>query len=334
MNLRVVVTGSAGFIGYHLTEELLQQNNFVLGIDNINDYYPIEVKDFRNTILLQDSKYQFKKIDLSNFNLLKNSIQKFNPDLIIHLAAQAGVRYSLENPHIYIQSNVVGFHNILECCRQLNIKKLVYASSSSVYGNNEKIPFAIDDRVDTPISLYAATKKSNELIAYTYSHLFGLQTIGLRFFTVYGKIGRPDMAIWKFVENIVHDKPIDVYNYGNMRRDFTHIDDIIEGIIAAATRDNLEKYEIFNLGNNQPEQLMNLINSIEDSLKKKAKLNLLPIQPGDVQETYADIDYSIKKLDFHPKTKLKDGVKQFVNWYLDNKELTEIVYQWRQNSGK
>jgi UDP-glucuronate 4-epimerase len=311
--MKILVTGSAGFIGFHIAKNLLEQKNEIIGLDNFNPYYDVSLKEDRNKILEKYDNFKLYRGDLNDLNFIKKIFQENKIDKVCHLAAQAGVRYSLTHPHNYIQSNLVGFTNLIEETKNAGVKNFIYASSSSVYGGNKKIPFSAKDNVDHPVSLYAATKKANELIAYTYHHLYNLNCTGLRFFTVYGPWGRPDMAMFKFTKAILENKPIDVYNFGKMKRDFTYIDDIVEGIINA-----LEKsypYEIFNLGNNQPVELEYFIECIEKELEKKAKKNYLPLQPGDVPETYADINHSIKMLNFHPKTKIENGIKKFVEWY-------------------
>jgi len=313
----ILVTGSAGFIGFHVTKKLLETGNKVIGIDSLNNYYEPKLKKDRNKILLESKNYKFYKLNLKNEKELKKIFTENKIDKICHLAAQAGVRYSLENPLSYEESNLKGFINIMECARHFKIKDFVYASSSSVYGKNEmkKNGFKESDEVNQPISLYAATKKANELIAYNYHHLFGINCTGLRFFTVYGPYGRPDMAIYIFTKNILAGKNIDVYNHGKMFRDFTYVDDIADGIIKA-----LEKsypYEIFNLGNSETVELKYLITTIEKNLKKKAKIKLKPIQPGDVEKTFANISKAKKMLGFNPKTKIEEGVKNFIEWYKD-----------------
>ena len=313
MNSTILVTGVSGFIGYHLAKSLLIDGIKILGIDNINTYYDVNLKNARLKELSNYKNFTFKKIDISDRSELKKIFIEYKPFKVVNLAAQAGVRYSLKNPFAYMDSNVVGFLNILEFCKDYKVEGLIYASSSSVYGNNKKIPFSTDDRVDNPISLYAATKKSNELMAYTYSHLYNLKTTGLRFFTVYGPWGRPDMAYYIFTNKILNNKTIDVYNNGEMKRDFTYIDDIISGLRSAI--DKNYKCEIFNLGNNKSDKLMDFIGIIENELKIKAKINFKPIQPGDVEKTYADINRTKKMLSYNPKVNLKNGMKNFIEWY-------------------
>ncbi len=321
---KILVTGAAGFIGFHLSQQLLANGETVIGIDNLNDYYDVSLKQARLEQLFSHKNFQFFQLDLANRSKLDELFANCKPDVVIHLAAQAGVRYSITHPHAYVDSNLVGFTNILEGCRHAEVQHFVYASSSSVYGANTKIPFAVGDRVDHPVSLYAATKKANELMAYTYSHLYQIPTTGLRFFTVYGPWGRPDMAYFSFTKSILSGKPIKVFNYGKMRRDFTYIDDIIEGIIRVTYKipqSNLiaEKksapYKIYNIGNNQPVNLVDFIETLEKHLGIKAQKELLPMQPGDVPETYADIEDLMKDTGFKPKVSLDVGLKHFVDWY-------------------
>ncbi len=313
--MRVLVTGSAGFIGMHLAERLLDEGHEVVGVDNFNNYYSVSLKDARHDRLLGRNGYTGVKCDLCDLETLKNIFMKGSFDVVCNLAAQAGVRYSLTNPSAYISSNLEGFGNILECCRNFKVRRLVYASSSSVYGGNKKQPFSEDDQVDNPVSLYAATKKSNELMAHAYTHLFGFQTIGLRFFTVYGPWGRPDMATWLFTEAMLAGKAIKVFNHGDMLRDFTYIDDIVTGVVSCINADNLADYEVMNIGNNKPEKLMRLIELISESLGVEPKLEMLPMQPGDVPSTYADIDKIKSKVGFEPTTSLGEGIPRFVAWY-------------------
>jgi UDP-glucuronate 4-epimerase len=313
MNQKILITGAAGFIGFHLSKSLLADGFEVLGIDNLNDYYDQSLKKARLKILEEQPSFKFDKIDIYEKNELEKSFKKFQPNMVVNLAAQAGVRYSIENPYEYINSNIVGFTNIIELCRHNDVKGLIYASSSSVYGGNTKIPFDVKDRVDNPVSLYAATKKANELIANSYSHLYGLHTTGLRFFTVYGPWGRPDMAMFMFLKNILEGKPINVFNNGDMKRDFTYIDDIIEGIKAAIKKNYA--CEIFNIGNSISEKLMDMIQVVENEADKKARINFLPMQPGDVRESFADIEYSTRKLGYKPTTSISQGIPNFVKWY-------------------
>jgi len=327
--MKVLVTGAAGFIGFHLTLALLNKNDQVVGIDNLNDYYDPSLKKLRLDKILEhtnSSNFTFIKDDISDKSKMKKVFEDNAFDVVVNLAAQAGVRYSIKNPHAYIETNVLGFMNILEGCRQTNIKHLVYASSSSVYGMNTKQPFSTHDRVDYPISLYAATKKSNELMAHTYSHLYQIPTTGLRFFTVYGPYGRPDMAYYKFTESILNNKKIDVYNNGDMKRDFTYIDDIVEGIVRVINKtprptkndhsSSKAPYALYNIGNNNPVSLKSFIKAIENSCKKRAIKNFLPMQPGDVPITYADIDDLIKDIQYKPGIPLEEGIKYFVDWYI------------------
>ena len=311
--LKILITGAAGFIGYHLSKSLLEDGIIVLGVDNLNDYYDIDLKEQRLKRLKSFRNFTFKKIDLIDEKKLNNAFLNFNPSIVIHLAAQAGVRYSIENPRAYLDSNLIGFHNIIEQCRRCKIEKLIYASSSSIYGLNEKIPFSVNDKTDYPVSLYGATKKSNELVAHAYSHLYGLKTIGLRFFTVYGPWGRPDMAYFSFTKKIIEGRKIEVFNHGNMQRDFTYIDDIVDGI-----RNTIEKdfnFEIFNLGNSKSEDLMTMIRIIEKELNINAKIVFKDMQAGDVFKTYADIKKSSKMLEFKPKVSLQVGLKRTIDWY-------------------
>jgi UDP-glucuronate 4-epimerase len=318
--MNILITGVAGFIGYHLAQKLLENEERVCGIDNLNDYYDVKLKKARLQNLRPYPKFTFQYLDLSDRSGMSQLFQDQNFDLVIHLAAQAGVRYSLENPHAYVDSNLVGFLNVLEGCRHARMQHLIFASSSSVYGANTKVPFSISDRVDRPVSLYAATKKANELMAHSYSHLYNLPMTGLRFFTVYGPWGRPDMAYFKFVEAIERDKPIDVYNFGKMERDFTYIDDIVQGIVRAIHKPpqsiaRTPPYKIYNLGNNNAVPLLAFIEAIEKAMGKTARKNFLPMQPGDVPVTYADIDDSMADLDFQPHTSIDLGVEHFVRWY-------------------
>ena len=315
--MKILVTGVAGFIGFHLAKRLLSEGNEVWGVDNLNDYYDVELKQARLEQLLPYPRFTFKHFDLSDRTLTADLFDCGNFAVVIHLAAQAGVRYSLENPHAYVDSNLVGFTNILEGCRHSDIQHLIFASSSSVYGKNAKVPFAVEDRVDTPVSLYAATKKANELMAHAYSHLYQIPTTGLRFFTVYGPWGRPDMAYYKFVKAIVEDKAIDVYNYGKMMRDFTYVDDVVEGItkLIPYRAKSRPPYQIYNLGNNNPVELGEFIATIEKLLGKSAQKNFLPMQPGDVVATYADVEKLAADIGFKPQTSIAEGLAHFVDWY-------------------
>jgi UDP-glucuronate 4-epimerase len=313
--MKILVTGTAGFIGSHVAHVLLDDGHEVVGLDNFNDYYPVELKEARHARLEARAGYTGLRGDLADFEFLVSSFKSHSPDLVCHLAAQAGVRYSLDNPQAYEQSNLAGYLNVLECCRHHNISRLVYASSSSVYGGNTKVPFCETDPVDHPVSLYAATKKANELMAHSYTHLYGFQTIGLRFFTVYGPWGRPDMAYWLFSEAMLQQKPIKVFNHGDMQRDFTYIDDVVQGVKSALFADGLQPYEIFNLGNNQPERLMDMIRYLGEALEVDPQMEMLPMQPGDVPITYADISKAQAKLGYTPSTDLCAGLGKFVEWY-------------------
>ena len=310
-----LVTGSAGFIGFHLVQKLLQENHKVVGVDNLNSYYDPKLKKARLEILKKQPNFSFYQLDIAEFASLEKVFAENKIDKVCHLAAQAGVRYSLENPHIYEQSNMVGFLNLLELMRQYKVKDLVYASSSSVYGGIKEIPFKEEAKINQPISLYAATKAANELYAHVYHHLYGLNTIGLRFFTVYGPWGRPDMALFLFTKAILENQPIKVFNQGQMKRDFTYVDDIVSGIVAALDKVSSLGYEVFNLGCADPVNLLDFIKTIEESLGKKAKKEFLPLQPGDVPNTYADISKAQKLLGYQPKIKIKKGVERFIDWY-------------------
>jgi UDP-glucuronate 4-epimerase len=323
-NKPVLVTGAAGFIGFHVAVRLLEQGICVVGYDNLNDYYSVALKEARLVELAKIDGFSFVRADLADKTALESVFKQHKPSVVIHLAAQAGVRYSLENPDAYVQANLVGFLNILECCRHYSVKHLLYASSSSVYGSNEKLPFSVDDRVDNPISLYAATKKSNELMAHTYSHLFYLPTTGMRFFTVYGPWGRPDMAAFLFLDAIAAGRPIKVFNNGEMMRDFTYVDDVVDSIIALADKSaalNVGSgevpYKVYNIGNNHPERLLDFISLLEEFSGKKAEMVFLPLQPGDVPSTYADIDDLIRDTGVKPKTSLRVGLERFVKWWLE-----------------
>jgi len=309
----ILVTGSAGFIGFHTAKKLLETGNAVIGADNFNDYYDPSLKEARNAILEGFEGYKLYRGDLSDESLVEQIFTENKIDQVCHLAAQAGVRYSLENPQVYIKSNINAFLNILEAARNYKIKDLVYASSSSVYGNNQKVPFSVSDSVDNPISLYAATKKADELMAHTYSHLFGINTTGLRFFTVIGPYGRPDMAPILFASAISKGEEIKVFNFGKMKRDFTYIDDIVNGILLALERTN--GYQIFNLGNNKPVELEYFISCLEKEIGKSAKKKYMELQPGDVLETFADIEHTKKVLGWEPKTSTEEAIKAFIGWY-------------------
>ena len=331
--MRVLVTGAAGFIGSHLSHRLLERGDEVLGYDNLNDYYDPTLKQARLDRLLPQTGFSFVKGALEDRAALEAAFGDFKPQRVVNLAAQAGVRYSLENPHAYIDSNIVGFLNVLEACRHRGVEHLVYASSSSVYGANRKLPFAVEDSVDHPVSLYAASKKANELMAHTYSHLFGLPTTGLRFFTVYGPWGRPDMALFLFTRNILAGKPIDVFNHGRHTRDFTYVDDIVEGVIRTLDRvpgpdpdydplapnpgSSSAPYRVYNIGNHRPVQLLRYIEVLEQCLGRKAQMNLLPLQPGDVPDTEADVAALQRDTGYSPDTGIEEGIRRFVDWYRD-----------------
>lgn len=317
---RVLITGAAGFIGFHLARHLLALGAAVAGLDNMNDYYDVSLKEARLAILEKEPNFSFTKGDLADEVAVERIFLQFRPDIVVNLAAQAGVRYSIDNPKAYIDSNVVGFFHILEACRRHPVEHLLYASSSSVYGNQEKTPFSTKDNVDHPISLYAATKKSDELMAYTYSHLFDIPATGLRFFTVYGPWGRPDMAYFKFADRITRGEPIQIYNHGDMRRDFTYIDDIITGVEHILCNppkpdDTGARYKVYNIGNNQPERLMDFIRTLETALGAEAKKEYLPMQPGDVYQTYADVTDLVEDFDFKPDTPISEGLARFAAWY-------------------
>ena len=315
--MKVLVTGVAGFIGMHVAKKMLSQGETVTGIDNLNDYYDVRLKKNRITENAGFDNFQFHKIDIAESEALKKLFCENEFDCVVHLAAQAGVRYSLVNPQAYIHSNVSGFANVLECCKTHKIKHLVFASSSSVYGNN-KMPFNENAPIDNPVSLYAATKKSNELMAYAYANVFKLPVTGLRFFTVYGPWGRPDMATFLFVKAILNDQPISVFNNGDLQRDFTYIDDIVEGVIRIVKKIPSASipYEIYNIGNNRPVKLLDFIGEIEKAVGKKAKKKLMPMQAGDLKATYADISKLRKAVGFEPKTNIEEGIERFVEWYL------------------
>ncbi|MCB1043906.1 MAG: NAD-dependent epimerase/dehydratase family protein [Acidobacteria bacterium] len=313
--MRVLVTGAAGFIGFHCSRALMRRGHQVHGFDNLNDYYLPSLKEARLARLMEEGVHGFSRHDLEDLDAMEKAFKSFKPDAVLHLAAQAGVRYSLTHPHAYVQANLVGTMNILECCRHHGLPRLVYASSSSVYGGNQKLPFSVADRVDHPISLYAATKKANELMAHTYTHLYGLHTVGLRFFTVYGPWGRPDMAMWLFADAILTGRPIKVFNHGDMYRDFTYIDDIVSGVVASLESNSLESYELFNLGNHRSEHLMHMIDILESHLGQTAEKLMLPMQEGDVRSTYADIEAAREKLGFVPTTPIEQGIPLFVEWF-------------------
>ena len=331
--MRILITGSAGFIGSQLALRLLERGDEVIGIDNLNDYYDVALKEARLTRIQDHPAYTDLRVDIEHGARLREVFDTYRPERVVNLAAQAGVRYSIENPMAYVATNLVGFANILECCRHTGVAHLVYASSSSVYGANTKMPFSVHDNVDHPVSLYAASKKANELMAHTYSHLYDLPTTGLRFFTVYGPWGRPDMALFKFTRAIIAGEPIDVFNYGRHRRDFTYIDDIVEGVVRVLDRvpegnsdwsgdtpdaaSSRAPFRLYNIGNNNPVELMEYIAVLEQSLGLKAQMNLLPLQPGDVPDTYADVSELVRDTGYHPNTSVADGVARFVAWYRD-----------------
>lgn len=316
----ILVTGGAGFIGYHLSKQLLEYDCTVIGYDNLNDYYEVQLKYDRLKDLEGREGYTFVKGDLADKEALEKLFQEYSFDIVVNLGAQAGVRYSIDNPDAYISSNMVGFYNILECCRHYPVEHLVYASSSSVYGANKKVPFSVEDKVDYPVSLYAATKKSNELMAHCYSKLYGIPATGLRFFTVYGPFGRPDMAYFKFAKKIMNGETIQIYNSGDMMRDFTYIDDIVKGIanILPNPPEEIEtgaKYKVYNIGNNKPEKLMDYIQTLEKHLGREAKKEFLPMQPGDVYQTYADVSDLMHDFNFKPSTSIDEGLGKFVTWF-------------------
>ena len=331
--MKVLITGSAGFIGSALALRLLERGDEVIGIDNLNDYYDVELKKARLARTLDHDAYTDVRMDLEDREGMARVFREHQPQRVVNLAAQAGVRYSLKNPHAYVDTNLVGFVNILEGCRHNGVEHLVYASSSSVYGSNTRMPFSVHHNVDHPVSLYAASKKANELMAHTYSHLYRLPTTGLRFFTVYGPWGRPDMALFLFTRNILAGKPIDVFNYGKHRRDFTYIDDIVEGVVRVLDRvpepdpewsgdapdsaTSNAPYRLYNIGNNQPVELMHYIEVLEQCLGKKAEMNLLPLQPGDVPDTYADVSDLVRDVGYKPDTSVEEGIANFVTWYRD-----------------
>ena len=317
-----LVTGAGGFIGFYLSKRLLDAGARVIGYDNMNDYYDVSLKEDRLKILVENGgdRFTFIRGNIADKDLVFKTFEDYKPDIVVNLAAQAGVRYSIENPAAYVESNLVGFFNILEACRNYPVEHLVYASSSSVYGGNKKVPFSTDDKVDHPVSFYAATKKSNELMAYSYSKLYGIKSTGLRFFTVYGPYGRPDMAAFLFANAIMKDEPIKVFNNGDMKRDFTYIDDIIEGLInvlpnAPKEDENGVNYKVYNIGNNEPQDLMTFISTIEKALGKEAKKVLLPMQPGDVKVTYADVTDLMNDFGFKPSTSIEEGIGKFAKWF-------------------
>jgi UDP-glucuronate 4-epimerase len=330
---KVLVTGAAGFIGFHLFKRLLKEGFEAVGLDNLNNYYEVSLKDSRLAILQKIQNFSFRKIDLKDKSSLDHLFSSQGFDYVINLAAQAGVRYSITNPYAYLESNITGFLNILEACRHHPVKHLIYASSSSVYGANRKMPFSVHDNVDHPLALYAVSKKSNELMAHSYSNLYRIPTTGLRFFTVYGPYGRPDMALFLFTKAILEGKPIDVFNHGKMKRDFTYVEDIVEGIMRLIPHgpkgnpawsgekpdpaSSFAPYKIYNIGNNKPVELLHFIEVLELKLGRKAVKNFLPLQDGDVPETYADVDDLMRDVGFKPATSIEAGIEQFVNWYLE-----------------
>jgi UDP-glucuronate 4-epimerase len=328
---RILVTGAAGFIGFHLSKRLLAEGHEVVGLDNLNDYYDVRLKEARLNLLKAEPRFQFVKLDLADRSGMEGLFAERSFDRVVNLAAQAGVRYSLVNPHAYVETNIVGFLNVLEGCRHANVGHLVFASSSSVYGANTKLPFSTRDNVDHPVSLYAASKKANELMAHSYAHLYRLPCTGLRFFTVYGPWGRPDMALFAFTKAILEGRPIDLYNHGQHRRDFTYVDDIVEGIVRIIDRPaepsgawdgdlpdpatSLSPYRLYNIGHNEPVELLHMVQLLEAELGRKAEKRMLPMQPGDVLDTYADIDDLEKQVGYRPATSIEDGVARFVSWY-------------------
>lgn len=322
MKEKILVTGGAGFIGFHLCRELLEQGFSVEVVDNLNEYYDVQLKKDRLSILKKYDNFAFEHLDISDKNNLENYFSSVKPQIVVNLAAQAGVRYSIDYPDTYIQSNIIGFYNILECCRHYPVDHLLFASSSSVYGANKKVPYSVNDRTDYPVSLYAATKKSNELLAYAYSKLYGISSTGLRFFTVYGPYGRPDMAYFSFTKKILLGEPIKLFNYGKMYRDFTYVDDVIEAIckmllVSPPKDENDVKFKIYNIGNHHPERLVDFVSMLEACIGKKAEIELLPMQKGDVYQTFAEVEELIKDFNFRPSTSLKDGLQSFVAWYRD-----------------
>lgn len=315
---KILITGSAGFIGFHVAKELLSRGMIVVGVDEITDYYDVKIKNKRNNYLKKDKNYHFYKSDIAEYKKLETIVKKENPQVIIHLAAQAGVRYSLKNPWAYADANYLGTMNIFEVARRNNINRVIFASSSSVYGTNTKMPFSEEDRVDHPMSIYAASKKANEVLAYSYHHLYGIETAGLRFFTVYGEYGRPDLALFRFAKNILTDQPIKVFNNGEMTRNFTYIDDIVQGVLGIVEMEKLS-YELYNLGGTEATSLIHFIDLIEKKIGKKAKMEFLPLQPGDVPGTVADISKAKKDFGYNPKTSIEDGVEKFIEWFTENK---------------
>ena len=314
--MKIMITGSAGFIGFHAAKEFLRRGWDVAGVDNYCDYYDVKLKRDRSAILRQDARYSERELDICDLDGLRAAFAEESPDVVLNLAAQPGVRYSIDHPFVYQKTNLEGFLNVLECCRHAAKRpKLVFASSSSVYGGNKKMPFEESDQVDSPVSLYAATKKANELMAHTYSHLYGMQTIGLRFFTVYGAWYRPDMALSLFADAMLHGRPLKVFNHGDMRRDFTFVDDIVDGIVRVVECESLPAYDIYNIGNHRSERLMDVIETLAAALGVEPKLEMLPMQPGDVPATYASIDKLRAAVGYEPKTTIREGIPVFAEWY-------------------
>ena len=314
--MKIMITGSAGFIGFHAAKEFLRRGWDVAGVDNYCDYYDVKLKRDRSAILRQDARYSERELDICDLEGLRTAFAEESPDVVLNLAAQPGVRYSIDHPFVYQKTNLEGFLNVLECCRHAAKRpKLVFASSSSVYGGNKKMPFEESDQVDSPVSLYAATKKANELMAHTYSHLYGMQTIGLRFFTVYGAWYRPDMALSLFADAMLHGRPLKVFNHGDMRRDFTFVDDIVDGIVRVVECESLPAYDIYNIGNHRSERLMDVIETLAAALGVEPKLEMLPMQPGDVPATYASIDKLRAAVGYEPKTTIREGIPVFAEWY-------------------
>lgn len=328
--MKILVTGAAGFIGFHTAQRLLADGHDVVGLDNFNDYYSPALKRARDEQLRKQSRFESNELDLCDNDGLRALFDRHRFDLVVHLAAQPGVRYSLINPQAYVRSNLEGFVNVIEQARRHGIKRFVYASSSSVYGGITELPYREDMRVDQPVSLYAATKRSNELMAHTYSHLFGMQTIGLRFFTVYGPWGRPDMAYWSFTEKILAGKSIELFNHGDMTRDFTYVDDIVDGVARVVECDHLPQREIYNIGNSKPESMLEFVAMLERLLGNKADRKLLPMQPGDVKETFADIGKIKQAVGFEPKTTMAQGMAKFVEWYRAHPEIAQAIADSRR----
>lgn len=317
---KILVTGGAGFIGFHLGRALLEEGFSVTAIDNLNDYYEVSLKEARLAILRKYPGFSFERLNLADMEGMKALFERERPEIVVNLAAQAGVRYSIDHPQAYVESNLIGFFNVLECCRHYPVRHLLFASSSSVYGANKKVPYSTQDKTDQPVSLYAATKKSNELLAYSYCKLYGIPATGLRFFTVYGPYGRPDMAYFSFTRKILKGEAIQIFNYGDMYRDFTYVDDIVKGIramlsVAPGEDENGVRYKVYNIGNHRPEKLLDFVAILEECLGKKAQTELLPMQPGDVYQTYADVEELTRDFGFAPDTGLREGLERFVEWY-------------------